>query len=69
MGQHAKGCWYVHHASPVYPQPAYDCCVAALSGFLLVIVICMEVTKKKPKPMPPPPEIVAIDGESLQYTT
>jgi len=44
--------------------------VAALSGFLILIVIGMELlaTKQtKEKPKPPPPEPLQ-DGESLQYT-
>ncbi|KAI0346758.1 hypothetical protein BDW22DRAFT_1341747 [Trametopsis cervina] len=44
--------------------------VAALSGFLILIVFGMEVTatrQPKPKPKPPPPEPLQ-DGESLQYT-
>lgn len=44
--------------------------IAALSGFLILIVFGMEVTatrQPKPKPKPPPPEPLQ-DGESLQYT-
>ncbi|KAJ3559831.1 hypothetical protein NM688_g105 [Phlebia brevispora] len=45
--------------------------VAALGGFLLLIVISMELfstKKQKPKPLPPPPEIM-LEGENMQYTT
>lgn len=42
---------------------------AALSGFLVVIVIAMELLgskKPKAKPPPPPPEIVHSDEANMQ---
>lgn len=44
--------------------------LAALGGFVLVIVISMELgaTKKKPKPLPPPPqEIGSFQVDNMQY--
>lgn len=46
--------------------------VAALGGFLLVIVLSMEflyVTNKKETKKPRPPDLIQVDGESLQYIT
>lgn len=46
--------------------------VAALSAFLILIMVSMELlsTKQKKEPKrPPPPELVPVDGESLQYVT
>lgn len=57
-------CTHIHHIC----NESYSVS-AALSGFLVVIVIAMELLgskKPKAKPPPPPPEIVHNDVENMQ---